>query len=706
VVYRPKIDPTLTFVLMPFKPPFDSYYDEIIKPAAKAAGLETRKADEIYSTGPIIHDIWKQIWSATVVVADVTEKNPNVNYELGICHTLGVPTVIITQSFDDVPFDYRHRRCIRYNTQDVDWQRKLKKSITATLKEVLAGENVSPELGWPYDTSPVQLGQKGGPLLPASDARELVIRGARMVRDAIAYAFGPQGAHVSLNVGVDQRRYYKNGAAIASSIHSPERLEEIGIRHASELATEMRNNVGDGSKTAVLLFQRMLESGSIALRRNHRRGEVLRGMDRATETAASAIRAKSKPVTRESLAQLARTAAGGDTKLASLVVEAYSKAGRDGLIVLERSDLSEPTLQLQEGMHFDQGYIDAAMASPTETHESVLENAYVLTYDHKISSMRDLLPLLEQVAVAKKPLLIIAEDVEGEALATIVVNRKQGTLDCLAVKAPGYGDRRKAMLQDIAVWTGATAITLTSGRTLASATTRDLGYARKVIVARHDTTILGGAGESNVAKHVRTIREQLSRSTNQYDIEKLRERLAMLGGAIAAIRIGGISPQQVEDRMYSAESAMHSVQKAIEEGAIAGGGMSLLQAKSALTKLSLKRPGEVAGVGVVADALEEPLRQLLVNSGMDPADTLKKLKRSKRPGRGFNSETSKEQDLVTAGVLDPVATVTHALRLAFSHARTLLETGAWDSRISEIQKRLDATPAEFVIPEEPADKEG
>ena len=701
MVYRPKIDPTLAFVLMPFKPPFDSYYEEIIKPAAKAVGLETRKADEIYSTGPIIHDIWKQIWSATVVVADVTEKNPNVNYELGICHTLGVPTVIITQSFDDVPFDYRHRRCIRYNTQDVDWQRKLKKSITATLKEVLAGENASPELGWPYDTSPLQSGLKAGTLVPASDAREVVIRGVRMVRDAVAYAFGPQGAHVSFNVGVDQHRYCKNGAAIANSIHSPERLEEIGINHASELAREMRNNVGDGSKTAVLLFQRMLESGSIALRRNHRRSEVLRGMDRATETAVSAIRAKSKPVTRDSLAQLARTAAGGDAKIAGLVVEAYAKAGRDGLIVIERSDLSEPTLQLQEGMHFDQGYIDAGMARPTETHESVLENAYILTHEDKISSMRDLLPLLEQVAAAKKPLLVIAGDVEGEALATLVINRKKGALDCLAVKAPGYGDRRKAMLQDIAVQTGATAITSSSGKKLESVTIGDLGSARKVIVTRQDTTILGGAGESNVAKHAKTIREQLLRSTNAYDTEKLRERLATLAGAIAAIRIGGINSQQVDDSTYSAESAMHSVQKAIEEGFVVGGGLSLLEAKGVLGKLSLKKPAEVAGVKVIADALEEPIRQLLLNSGADPADVLKKLNRPKRPGTGFNSETSKVQDLATAGILDPVATVTYALRLAFSHARTLLETGAWDSTVSEAQKRLDVTAAEFVTSEKP-----
>jgi chaperonin GroEL len=699
VVYRPKIDPNLAFVLMPFKPPFDSYYEEIIKPAAKAAGLETRKADEIYSTGPIIRDIWNQIWRATVVIADVTGKNPNVNYELGICHTLGVPTVIITQNFDDVPFDYSHRRCIRYNTtEDVHWQRRLKKSITETLKEVLAGENVSPELGWPYDTSPLYAGQKVGPLVPASDAREVVIRGVRMVRDAVAYAYGPHGSHVCLNIGME-RRYYRKGAAIASSIHSSEQLEEIGISHASDVAREMRNTVGDGSKTAILLFQRMLELGSIALSRNHRRSEVLRGMDRATEAAVSAIRSKSKSVNRTSLMQLARTAANGDTQIAALVVEAYSKSGRDGLIVIERSDLSEPKLQLQEGMHFDQGYIDAAMASPTEIHESVLENAYILTHEDRISSMRDLLPLLEQVSVAKRPLLIIAADVEGEALATVVVNRKKGTLDCLAVRAPGYGDRRKAMLQDIAVRTGATTITSSSGRKLESVTIGDLGSARKVIVTRQDTTILGGAGDSNVTKHVETIREQLSRSRNPYDIEKLRERLATLAGAIAAIRIGGINSQEAEDRTYSAESAMHSVQKAIEEGVVVGGGLSLLKAKGALTKLALKKPGEVAGLNAIANALEEPIRQLLLNSGSDPVDTLKMLNRSKSPGTGFNSETSKVQDLEAAGILDPVATVTYAVRLASSHARTLLETAAWDSTSTKEQKRVEVTAAELVTSE-------
>jgi chaperonin GroEL len=686
MVYRPKLDPNLVFVLMPFKPPFDSYYDEIIRPAAKSAGLETRKADEIYSTGPIIQDIWKQIWAATIVIADVTEKNPNVNYELGICHTLGVPTVIITQSFDDVPFDYRHRRCIRYDTKDVNWQRKLKKSITATLKQVLAGEDIIPELSWPYETSQFPQEQKVGSLVPARDARDVVLRGVRMIRDAIAYAFGPQGAQVSVNAGANQQQYYKQGVPIARAVHSSERLEEIGIDHARWLAQEMSDRVGDGSKTAVLLFEKMLDFGHIALKRNHPHSDVLRGMERATEAVVASIAGQGKTANKDSLTNIARTAAGGDLKIARLVVEAYAKAGRDGVVVIEQSNALETVLELQEGMSFDRGYIDPAFLFPTEAQEIVLDDAYILIHELRISSMKDFLPLLEQVVETKRPLLVVADDVEGEALATLVLNRKKGVLNCVAVKAPGYADRRKALLQDIGALTEATPITLSSGRTIAGVTLKDLGHARKIIVTKDGTSILGGAGESNIGKHLGAIKEELARSNNSFDIEKLRERMANLSGAIASIRIGGISAQDRIDASYAAESAMHSVQQAIEEGFVVGGGLSLLRAKARLNKLSFKRRGEVAGVKVIADALQEPLRQLLLNSKFDPADRLAKIERAKNLGIGFNAETGDLQDLDTAGVFDPVTIVTHSVQLAFSHVKTLLSTGAWDRSASEPKK--------------------
>jgi chaperonin GroEL len=464
----------------------------------------------------------------------------------------------------------------------------------------------------------------------------------------------------------------------------------------------MRNNVGDGSKTAVLLFQKMLECGGAALKRNHPRVDILHGMERAVEVAVSAIRGGSKPIAGDAVMHVARTAAGGNSTIAALVVEAYRKAGRDGLIVIERSNQVESGLDVQEGMQFDRGRIDAALMSPGDPQEYVLDNAYILTYDAKISSMRDLLPLLEQVATAKRPLLIIADDVEGEAFATLVVNRQRGTLDCLAVKAPGYADSRSALLQDIAVLTGGTAITIHSGWRLENVTLQNLGQARKVIVTKESTTILGGAGESKLVNHVAGIREALSRASVPFEIEKLRERLAKLSGAIAAIRIGGMSPQEVADRAYAAESSMYSVQKAIEEGAVLGAGLTLLRAKSALSKLSFKRPGEVAGVKAIAGALEEPLRQLAINNSLDPDDVVKRVKRATKPGTGFNSEAGKLQDLGSAGILDPAATVTHAIQLAFSHARILLETGAWDSSGPKTPKQLDGRPAELDIPEEPS----
>ncbi len=683
MVYRPKVDPNLVFVLMPFKPPFDSYYEEIIKPAAKSAGLETRKADEIYSTGPIIQDIWKQIWVATVVVADVTERNPNVNYELGICHTLGVPTVIITQSFDDVPFDYRHRRCIRYDTKEVDWQRKLKKSITATLKQVLAGEDIIPELGWPYDTSQFPQQQRVGSLVPASDAQDVILRGVRMVRDALAYAFGPRSAQVSVNVAPHQQQYFRKGVLIARAIHSADRLEEIGINHATGLAQEMSNRVGDGTKTAVLLFEKMLELGNIALKRSHPRPELLLGMERATEAVVASIRSRSKTANKESLIHVARTAAGGDLKIAQLVMEAYSKAGHDGVVLIEQSNSLEIALEVQEGMNFDQGYIDAAFLFPTEAQEIVLDDAYIFIHELRLSSMKDLLPLLEAVAESKKPLLVIAEDVEGEALATLIVNRKRGTLNCVAVKAPGYADRRRAILQDIGALTEATPITLSSGRSIANVTLKDVGRARKVIVTKAGTTILGGAGESTIGKHVQAIRNEIAKSHSDFDREKLRERLVRLSGAIAAVRIGGMTEQDRIDRSYAAESAMYSVQKAIEEGFVMGGGLSFLRAKATLKKLSFKRRGEIAGVKVIAQALEAPIRQLLVNSKSDQTENLTKIERAKDLDLGYDSEKTGIQDLSVAGILDPVATVTYSLQLAFSHAKTLLGTGAWDASATQ-----------------------
>jgi chaperonin GroEL len=678
MVYRPKVDPKLAFVLMPFKQPFKDYYEDIIKPAAKAAGLEARKADEIYGTGPIIHDIWSHIWKASVVIADVTEKNPNVNYELGICHALGVPTVIIAQSIDDVPFDYQHRRCIVYETSGSVWQRELKKAITATLKKVLEGEDVVPELTWPYDTSPFRENDHGSSLIAATSGRERVIRGTRMVRDALASAFGPNGMSISINVAHGRNVFHKKGTAIASSIRSSEPLEIAGIDHARGVASEMRDSVGDGSKTAVLLFQRMLESGCLALKRNHQLRDLLRGMERGTEAVVFAIRSQSKPITRESLLHVAKTAAGGNAILAKLVTEAYEKAGINGIVVVEQTNQLESSLETQEGMVFDRGYLDTELLASTETSECNLEDSYILIYDRKISSMRDLLPLLEQVASSKRPLLIIAEDVEGEALSTILVNRKKGTLDCVAVRAPGYGDRRRAILQDIAVITGGTSVTLASGRALASVALKDLGRARKVLVTKESTTILGGAGEPNVPKHIETIREELARATDPFTIEKLRERLARLGGAIASVRIGGISPEEVADRAYYAESSMHSGQSAIEEGTVPGGGASLLQAKPSLSKISLKRSGEKAGIAVIAEALDEPMRQLVINHRMgDPAGVLKRAGRSN--GKGFNSDNGKVEDLAAVGIIDPAATVSRAVQLAFAHARTLLETGAWDS---------------------------
>jgi chaperonin GroEL len=402
-------------------------------------------------------------------------------------------------------------------------------------------------------------------------------------------------------------------------------------------------------------------------------------MARAIEVILASIRAQSKQAKKGSLAQVARTAAGGNSQVANLVVEAFSRVGRDGIVVIERNRSPQCVLELQEGMSLDRGIIDEGFFQPTEVGECTLEDAYVLACEQSVSSMLDILPLLEEIARAKRPLLLIAGNVEGEALATLIVNRKRGTLDCLAIKAPGYADRRRAILQDIAALTGGNAITLSSGQSLASVAIKDLGTAKKIIVGKSETTILGGAGEANISKHLDAIREELARTINEFDAEKLRERMARLSGAIASVRVGGDSEQDISDNVYAAESAMHSVQTAIEEGVVAGGGVSLFHSKEGIKRLGLKKPGEVAGVLALTEAIEQPLRQLLGNSGADTEGVLGKLKRSKNPRMGFNVETSKSETLDEAGVLDPVATITHAVQLAYSHARPLLATAAWDS---------------------------
>jgi chaperonin GroEL len=419
-------------------------------------------------------------------------------------------------------------------------------------------------------------------------------------------------------------------------------------------------------------------------------------------TVLAAIRSSSKPVVGDSALHIAKTAANRNASLATHIVDAFKRAGADGLIVVERTSLRTTELAVQEGMHFDRGYIDAGLVKSV-AQENVLEDPYILLYDSKISSMRDFLPVLEQIAKSGAPLLIIADDVEGEALATLIVNRKRGTLNCIAVRSPGFADRRNAILQDIAALTGGTLVKVSEGRRLDGVTFRDLGRARKALVNKDSTTILGGASESTIGEYVETIRRELAHTKDPFETEKLRERLARLSGAIVTIRVGGISEQDIADQAYLAESAMHSLHNAIEQGTVVGGGVSLFHAKESLATLAFKRPGEVAGVQVLAEALEEPIRQLIINNGRDPAELVKRIKRSRKQGVGFNSETNDVQDLEAVGVLDPVGTVTSAIQLAFSHARTILQTASWDAAPDEVKKaaRGRETVTELISEELP-----
>ena len=557
MVYRPKIDEKLCFVLMPFGAPFDGYYEHVIKRAVGNAGLAALRADEIYGIKPIIRDIWEAIWRARLIIADVTDRNPNVNYELGMCHSLGVPTILIAKRMEDVPFDYRHRRCIIYDTEEALWEHHLAEAIEKTIAATLAQIEVDTELPWPYDTG--SIAQTGGAdsTISIDNPREIVLRGVAELERLIEKAYGPLGATVLVSTTAHGALPQRRGLDIANGIRSANVLEDNGIEQMRQMARLVLAAVGDCTKTAILLFHAMLLRGHAAISQGHATEDLLRGMERATQTAVSSLAAQSQPTKGDALLKVALSASG-DLRIASAVVEAMNKVGQDGVITIESGNVTEPNLSLAEGMRFDRGYLSDRFATDPETQQSDLENCRLLIYDRRISSMKEILPLLERVARTGAPLLIIAEDVEGEALATLVVNNIRGTLRCAAVRAPGTGDRRTAALQDIAILTGGRAITADIGLSLADADLSDLGTADRVTVTKEETTILGGRGEpATVELHVNYLRTAIARAWDSFDREKLQERLTNFAGRIAAIRVGGSTPHDAEDQRYRAESVAY-----------------------------------------------------------------------------------------------------------------------------------------------------
>jgi chaperonin GroEL len=605
-----------------------------------------------------------------VVVADATTRNPNVNYELGICHTLGVPTVIITKNMEDVPFDYQHHRCITYDTIKPDWASKLRHDITETLRIVLAEPVEMDELRWPYDTNAVQSKLQATSLWSSADAIDVVISGARNVTSVLGGSFGPNGAFVSVTDAQGEQLQLKDAPSIAAVVRSGDPLEKVGIKQMQSLIRDMRSSVGDYAKTAGLICERLLAGGREAQKNGADIKTTVREILEIADLVVSALRRRSMPATdSETIRNIASTAACGDTVTAMIMSEAYRRAGKDGVIYTELSPCVDTQLETVEGMYFDRGYLNEGFATDESTGVCTLSDCYILLSERKIASMKELLPVLEKVARANRSLLVIADDIEGEALSTLLVNKLRGTFNCAAVKAPGYGERRRAILEDIAVLTGARTVTVALGLTLDSLSIGDLGQAKDVIVTKDDTNIRGGAGRPEaIQQRVTALRNAVERATDAMEREKLQERLARLVGAVVAIKVGGQTRADALNRQYRMEGAMYSTRIAMESGCVEGGGVALHEVRVALEN---EARGVLPGRTVVFDAIDAPLQQLLKT--VDPQASFKL-----QDGEGVDIRTRQVVNMREAGIVDPVGSLCKAVEIASTYATTILQTKAWD----------------------------
>lgn len=678
MVFRPEVDDRLCFALMPFKDPFNGYYEHIIRPAVEEAGLKVMRADEIYGTRAIIRDIWDQIWRARIVVADVTEKNPNVNYELGLCHALGVPVVLITKRMEDVPFDYRHRRCIVYNTDEAGWEKKLRDDLRKTLQATAAEKGKEEDLLWPYDTSLVNETASRPSMIITGNPRDIVIQGTRAVVNQIGRAIGPAGIHYSSSISGKEPMPYKQGSSIAQGVSSVNPLEQRGIRELQVVAQEVYRLAGDGTKTGMLIAQSMMEQGNELLKQGKLAKDLIRGMEVAIDFVRTELLGRRRrPLRGEQVTQIAATAAA-DSAVGKLVAKAIESVGKDGVVTVEESSSAETELHVVEGMQFDRGYLHPRFITNPESGEAVLEDPYILIHSRKIFSMRELIPLLEQVAKEGRALFIIAEDVEGEALETLVVNKLRGVLKVAAVKAPGYGDRRSAVLEDIAVLTGGRVIGEATGITLANVTTDLLGTAKMVTVDSNWTTIFEGGGDlAEINGRIKAMRTQIEELASPYDREKVQERLARLVGGVAVIRVGGVSEVAVLDKKYRCVSGMHSVRAAIEGGWVPGGGLALFHISRSLRDRTVDNETEAAAVEIVAQALEAPFRRIIENAQGSPTQVVHEISQQDGDTIGFNAETDQIEDIGASGIIDAAMVLKSAVDVAFDHAKFILQTGDW-----------------------------
>jgi chaperonin GroEL len=523
-------------------------------------------------------------------------------------------------------------------------------------------------------------------IIYGEQSRQAILRGVNALADAVKVTLGPKGRNVVLDRKFGSPTITKDGVTVAKEIDLKDPLENMGAQMVREVASKTSDTAGDGTTTATVLAQAIYREGAKNVVAGANPMELKRGIEKAVEAIVEQIKGMSRPVSGNMVAQVGTISANSDATIGKIIAEAMDKVGKDGVITVEEAKTLETSLDVVEGMQFDRGYLSAYFVTDAERMEAVLENPVILIHEKKISSMKDLLPVLEQVARLGRPLLIIAEDIEGEALATLVVNKLRGTLQVAAVKAPGFGDRRKAMLEDIAILTGGRAITEDLGIKLESIKLDDLGKAKKVTIDKDNTTIVEGAGTTSAIEgRVKQIRAQVEDTTSDYDREKLQERLAKLVGGVAVIKVGAATETEMKEKKARVEDAMHATKAAVEEGIVPGGGVALVRAGKSLEKLKLEGDQKV-GAEIIKRAIEEPMRWIATNAGQEGSIVVSKVKEQKSADEGFNAATETYEDLVKAGVIDPAKVVRSALQNASSIASLLLTTEALVSEIPEEKK--------------------
>ena len=522
------------------------------------------------------------------------------------------------------------------------------------------------------------------------ESRRRIMEGVNQLANVVKVTLGPKGRNVVLQKAFGSPTITKDGVTVASEIELKDPLENMGAQMVREVASKTSDTAGDGTTTATVLAQAIYREGAKNVAAGANPMDIKRGIERAVKAVVGALRTMSTPVTGDMIAQVGTISANSDATIGAIIAQAMDKVGKDGVITVEEAKTMETSLDIVEGMQFDRGYLSPYFVTDPERMEVVLENPIILIHEKKISSMKDLLPLLEQVAKLSRPLLIVAEDIEGEALATLVVNKLRGTLHVAAVKAPGFGDRRKAMLEDLAILTNGKAITEDLGLKLENITIEDLGEAKKVTIDKDNTTIIEGGGtQQAIEGRVRQLRTQVEDTTSDYDREKLQERLAKLVGGVAVIKIGAATETEMKEKKARVEDAMHATKAAVEEGVVPGGGVALLRGVQALDDLTTDDDQQI-GVNILRRALEEPMRWIAQNAGFEGSIVVQNVRDATDSDEGFNAQSDTYENLVKAGVIDPTKVVRTALQNAGSIASLLLTT---EALVAEIPEKKGAAPA-------------